>query len=114
MNKQQFAQQYLMVNSDKFDSSDVYTLKEKLSRLPEEEQIYVQALPLKNPVVTLILSLFFGGLAFDRFYLGDIGLGILKIILVVCFIGWIWVILDWFLTYQKTKQVNFRKLMLII
>ncbi|TLE02797.1 NINE protein [Helicobacter japonicus] len=39
-------------------------------------------LQLKSPVVGLILGLLFGGFAADRFYKGDVGLGILKLLVV--------------------------------
>jgi len=34
----------------------------------------------KNLVVALLLSIFFGSLGIDRFYLGKIGTGILKLV----------------------------------
>lgn len=111
MNKKQFAEHYVMVNADKFDSDKLYFIKEKLVKIPEKDQSLVQSIPLKNPIITLILSLFFGCLAFDRFYLGDIGLGIIKIISVIFVIGSIWVILDWFLTFHKTKKLNYDRVM---
>ena len=47
---------------------------------------------MKSKIVALILSIFFGELGIDRFYLGYIGLGILKLI---TFGGFgIWYIID--------------------
>ena len=46
----------------------------------------------KNKVVAILLSLFLGGLGIDRFYLGYIGTGILKLI---TFGGFgIWALID--------------------
>lgn len=47
---------------------------------------------MKNKMVALILSIFFGELGIDRFYLGKIGTGILKLITVGGF--GIWYIVD--------------------
>ncbi|UKI15045.1 MAG: TM2 domain-containing protein [Clostridiales bacterium] len=46
---------------------------------------------------------FLGGLGVDRFYIGDIGLGVAKLLL-----GWltfgIWPLIDIFLCYKKSKK----------
>lgn len=83
------------------------------------------ATPIKRKGVTLALSLFLGGLGIDRFYLGDVGLGIAKLVvgiaasflLLIPVFGWIvligrsiWTIVDWFLTYKKVKELNYSKL----
>lgn len=48
----------------------------------------------KSRTVASILGFFFGGLGIDRFYLGNIGLGVAKLL-----VGWltlgIWPLIDW-------------------
>jgi TM2 domain-containing membrane protein YozV len=57
----------------------------------------------------LILSLFVGGLGVDRFVLGDIGIGVLKLLTGGCF--GILTIIDWFTIMGKTRQKNFETFM---
>ncbi|WP_101775097.1 TM2 domain-containing protein [Pasteurella oralis] len=114
MESKQFAESYVMTNASNFPNDKIFLVKEKLSTLPESRQSSIQAVDLKNPMVVLLLSIFLGGLSIERFYLSDIGLGILKIITVLFFgVGLIWVLFDIYFCYKKAKELNFNKIMLI-
>lgn len=58
----------------------------------------------KNPVVAFGLSVFGGSFGLDRFYIGDIGLGIAKLL---TFGGFgLWSLVDLFLIASATRQKN--------
>ena len=107
-----FSNAYIMANQGKFPPAAIPYLQDKLRNLPDDKQGILHTIPLKDPVITLTLSLLLGGLGVDRFYLGDVFLGILKLISVFLVVGLIWVVIDIFLCYNKTKELNFQTLML--
>ena len=56
-----------------------------------------QAKKRKSPVVGFFLSLFLGWIAVDRFYNGDIALGVLKIVVgIVALFSWLFVVGSFF------------------
>ena len=57
-------------------------------------------------VLTLVMSALFGGLGVDRFIMGKVGTGILKLlvtILTLGVLGWIWWLVDLILIATKHK-----------
>lgn len=105
-----FTETFIAANMDKFPSSELPGLRQRLDGISQSQSNIVIATPLKNPVTALLLSLFFGGFGADRFYLGQIGLGILKFLSCCVLIGVVWVWADYFLIMGVTKKVNLEAL----
>ena len=60
----------------------------------------------------LIISILGGHFGVDRFILGDMGLGVVK--LLTCGGLGIWTVIDWFLIMGRTREDNFEKLRQIV
>lgn len=84
-------------------------LRQQLENADDSKYATIVSLQFKNPTTALILSLFLGGYGIDRFYIGDTGLGVGK--LVTCGGLGIWAIVDWFLIMGSTREKNYNKLM---
>lgn len=87
---------------DYIPEESILNFRNMLEEASDKSYDNLVAVPLKKTVTTLILSIFLGGLAVDRFYIGDVGVGIAKLLL-----GWltcgIWAFIDIFLAYKKNK-----------
>ena len=64
----------------------------------------------KDPTIALILSVIVGSLGIDRFYIGDVGLGVGK--LLTCGGIYIWWLVDLFMIQEATKNKNLEMLMM--
>ena len=94
-------------------SDKVLALKNKLESANDSVYDSLVTLNMKNPTTTILLSVFLGAFGVDRFYIGDTGLGIAKLLF-----GWftfgIWPLLDIFCCYKKTKVKNFNEILEIL
>ncbi|HFH9836930.1 TPA: TM2 domain-containing protein [Streptococcus suis] len=108
----QQVQQFLLMNSNKFEGADHLVLQKTLNGISQEKLQQLYAVELIDPQMVLICSLLFGGLGVDRFLIGDVGLGILKLI-TAGGLG-IWTIIDYFLTYKKARKINFFRVLEIV
>jgi TM2 domain-containing membrane protein YozV len=99
---------FLMTNSKFFEGHQIPYIRERLLQADDAKFIQLHSSNLKDPTISLIVSLLVGGLGVDRFLIGDTGLGIAK--LLTCGGLGIWAIVDWFMIMGRTREVNFQKL----
>jgi len=89
--------------------------REKLASADEETGEALLSEVWKSPTITILLSLFLGGLGVDRFYAGDTTGGFIKL-LVTLFAGWflfwliaVWWLLDVFWVADVAKRTNLKR-----
>lgn len=95
---------FILENQNKFNTVDLMTIKKALDKMSDQDLIMLNGVNFKDPTVALILSALVGGWGVDRFYIGDIGLGVLKLI-TGGGLG-VWWIVDLFVITGKTKENN--------
>lgn len=95
----------LMMLSSKIPAGSIPSVRTRLenTEISESEIMALQS-QMKDPLLSILLSIFIGTLGVDRFYVGDVGLGIGKLLTAGgCGIWWL---IDIFLIVDATKQKN--------
>lgn len=95
---------FIADNQKRFYPADLIEVKERLKMMSDSELLALSSTNFKDPTVSLALSIILGGLGVDRFYVGDIGLGVLKLI-TGGGLG-IWWLVDMFVISNITKENN--------
>ena len=109
---QQKVDMFLMSYGKYFEGFQLLAIRERLLALDDSKLINLQAANLKDPSTLLIVSIIGGHFGIDRFLLGEVGLGIAK--LLTCGGLGIWTIVDWFLVMGRTRDINLRKLQQVL
>jgi len=95
----------LMMLSSKIPAGSIPSVRTRLENtdISESEILALQS-QMKDPLLSILLSIFIGTLGVDRFYIGDVGLGVGKLLTAGgCGIWWL---IDIFLIVDATKQKN--------
>ena len=103
-----------LLNLDKYvPNNKKIVLKNALSKASPESEENLSQVKLTDPVVVLICSIFLGIFGVDRFMIGDIGLGVCKLLF-----GWltlfIWPLVDIFYTANKAREKNLQSILLLL
>ena len=102
-------EQFMAMNNKFFPTDKFAIIQEKLENIPDNKSVVIQSIDYKDATTLLIISIFLGYLGVDRFMLGQVGLGIVKL-LTAGGCG-IWSIIDWCMIDKMTKEYNYNELM---
>ncbi len=96
------------MNGEKLPEEKLIYIRERLLALDDSKWSMLSMISYQSPTTLVIISIFLGSIGVDRFMLGQVGLGILKLI-TLGGLG-IWTIVDWFMISKLTRKHNFEKL----
>ncbi len=99
---------FIFSSSKYFESYQLTGIRERLIAMDDSKWAMISTVQFKDPTTSLIVSILVGGLGIDRFIIGDIGLGIAK--LLTCGGLGIWAIIDWFLIQGATREKNMQRI----
>jgi TM2 domain-containing membrane protein YozV len=103
---------FLMANSKYLEDYQMMQIRARMLEINDSHWRMLQFMQFNDPVIILIVSLITGPLAIDRFMIGDIGLGVAK--LLTCGGLGIWVLIDWITIMGTTRRKNTEKLMMAL
>ncbi|WFA74887.1 TM2 domain-containing protein [Streptococcus suis] len=123
-----YLQNYILSKSSYLPSDKLFILQKELEDLDDEALNVLMMVEMRQPLVALILAIFFGEFGVDRFYVGNKELGFAKLIAFavsfvtlfiligfLLFLGlYSWKVIDCFLIMRACKEANFERLMLQI
>ena len=110
--EQQKVDMFLMTNGKFFPEEKIMFIRERQLAMDDTKAALMMSIQFKDPTIALVLSLLIGAYGVDRFYIGDTGVGIGK--LLTCGGFGIWAIIDWFLIMGATREKNFDRLMTML
>lgn len=106
--EEQKVDMFIMSNGKFFEGHQLSAIRERMLTMDDSKWALIQTIQFKDPTISLVVSLLGGSLGIDRFLIGDVGLGIGK--LLTCGGFGIWTIVDFFMIMGRTREVNLEKI----
>ena len=103
------ANQILALYGNKLPFESIEMLRNRLMEM-DYNVVSIRMAQFKDPTLALILSILVGSLGIDRFYIGDVGFGVGK--LLTCGGAYIWWLVDIFMIQDATRRKNLEMLMM--
>lgn len=97
---------FLVANADKFPPEMIPSMRQMLEAMPEQNAPMLQTINFSNPTTILLIAILLG---WERFFINDIGLGVLKVL--TCQGCGIWWLIDIFSANERARKFNYQKFM---
>lgn len=94
----------MLKNGECFDVSMVEDVQRRVAELDDSKASLLMSLSLQKPTLILVIAIVLG---WERFFLDDIGLGVVKVI--TCYGCGIWWLIDIFSAQKRTYDYNYKK-----
>lgn len=96
---------FIAVNHEYFSPNELQMIKSALENLPDDKLMIIQTMNFQKPDTIFLIAILLG---WERFWLDDAGLGILKLLTAGgCGIWWL---VDIFSAKDRAKKYNFNKI----
>ena len=102
--KPDLVQAFMLKSGECFDPVTLQEVQSKLLELDDNKASYIMSANYQNPTLILIIAILLG---WERFFLDDIGMGVLKVI--TCYGIGIWWLVDIFTAQRRTYEYNYKK-----
>ena len=100
---------WLSINAECFAPEALQTIKSNLEQMNDNQMMYLQNASFEKPSTILLIAIFLG---WERFWLNDIALGIVKII--TAYGCGIWWLADIFTAKKRAQIYNFQQFQKLI
>jgi len=95
---------FIGMNAENFEPQDLMAIKDKLEKMEDDKFLIIQGAEFQKPSTIFLIAILLG---WERFWLDDVVLGIVKVITFYgCFIWWL---VDIFSAKERAKKYNFKK-----
>ena len=95
---------FLGMNSENFEMQDLSNMRAVLEKLDDDKFFMLQGAEFQKPSTIFLIALLLG---WERFWLDDIAMGIVKII--TCYGCLIWWLVDIISAKDRAKKYNMKK-----
>ncbi|MDR2389016.1 MAG: TM2 domain-containing protein [Tannerellaceae bacterium] len=95
---------WLSIHAENFKPEDLMIIRDKLEAIESDKLMFLHSASFQKPSTILLLAIFLG---WERFWLNDVTLGILKII--TCYGCLLWWLIDIFTAKSRAMKYNYQQ-----